>query len=130
MNDPIADLLTRLRNASKARHRFVDMPHSKMKESVVKLLKEKGYVAHYLVKELKGKSTIRIFLKYDQERTPIISGLRRVSKPSLRRYVSHKEIPYVLGGIGTVVMSTSRGMMDDKKARHEKVGGEVVAYVW
>ncbi|MCH9703956.1 MAG: 30S ribosomal protein S8, partial [Chlamydiae bacterium] len=93
-------------------------------------LKEKGYVAHYLVKELKGKSTIRIFLKYDQERTPIISGLRRVSKPSLRRYVSHKEIPYVLGGIGTVVMSTSRGMMDDKKARHEKVGGEVVAYVW
>ena len=78
MNDPVADLLTRLRNASRARHRFVDLSHSKMKESIVKLLKEKGYVAHYLIKEVAGKGTIRIFLKYDHERDPVISGLRRV----------------------------------------------------
>lgn len=130
MNDPIADLLTRLRNASKARHRFVDLPHSKMKEAITKLLKEKGYVAQYLIKEVKGKGTIRIFLKYDREREPVINGLRRVSKPSLRRYVSYKEIPYVLGGIGTVVMSTSKGLIDGKSARLQKIGGEVVAYVW
>lgn len=130
MNDPIADLLTRLRNASKARHRFVDLSHSKMKEAVIKLLKEKGYIAHYLIKEVNGKGTIRIFLKYDTDRNPVLNGLKRVSKPSLRRYVSHKHIPYVLGGIGTVVMSTSKGLLDDKSARHQKLGGEVVAYIW
>ena len=128
--DPIADLLTRLRNANMARHRFVDMTHSKMKESIVKLLKEKGYIAHYLIKEVKGIGTIRVFLKYDNERNPVINGLRRVSKPSLRRYVSYKEIPYVLGGVGTVIMSTPKGLVDGKSARQQKVGGEVVAYVW
>ena len=130
MTDPIADLLTRLRNASQARHRYADIPHSKMKESIVKLLRKNGYVAQYLIKELKPQGIIRVFLKYDQERAPVINGLRRVSKPSMRRYVSHNKIPYVLGGIGTVVISTSKGLIDGKSARQQKLGGEVVAYVW
>ncbi|MCP5469685.1 MAG: 30S ribosomal protein S8 [Chlamydiales bacterium] len=130
MNDPIADLLTRMRNASMARHRYVDLPHSKLKEEIVKLLKKEGYIAHYLIKEVKHRGTIRVFLKYDEEREPVIQGLRRVSKPSLRRYVSHKEIPYVLGGMGTAILSTSHGLLDGKSARQKKIGGELLAFVW
>lgn len=130
MNDPIADLLTRVRNASRARHRYVDLPHSKLKEEIVKLLKKEGYIAHYLIKEVKRKGTIRVFLKYDEEREPVIQGLRRVSKPSLRRYVSHKEIPYIQAGMGVAILSTSHGLLDGKSARQKKIGGELVAYVW
>src|SRR5262245_52774103 len=121
LNDPIADLLTRLRNASQARHRFIDIPHSKMKEAIVKILKEKGFVAQYLIKEEKRKVTMRIFLKYAGERNPVIHGLKRVSKGSLRQYVGCHEIPRVFGGMGISILSTSKGVMEGEKAREEKV---------
>jgi small subunit ribosomal protein S8 len=130
MSDPIADLLTRIRNASQARLKFVDIPHSKMKEAIVASLKKKGYIAQYLVKEENKRGTIRVFLKYSTNRTPVIMGLRRMSKPSLRRYVTAKKIPYVLGGIGTAIISTSRGVMDGKSAKQQGVGGELLALVW
>jgi small subunit ribosomal protein S8 len=130
MSDPIADLLTRIRNGSQARLKFVDIPHSKMKEAIVASLKKKGYIAQYLVKEENKRGTIRVFLKYSTNRTPVIMGLRRMSKPSLRRYVTAKKIPYVLGGIGTAIISTSRGVMDGKSAKQQGVGGELLALVW
>lgn len=130
MSDPIADLLTRIRNGSQARKRFVDVPLSKLKEAVVATLKKKGYIAHYLIKEENKRGTIRVFLKYSVNREPVIMGLRRMSKPSLRRYVTSKNIPYVLGGIGTAIISTSRGVMDGKSARQEGIGGELLALVW
>ena len=130
MCDPIADLLTSIRNAGGAKKRFVDVPHSGIKESIVKTLKEKGYVAHFLVKEENKKGTIRVFLKYDQQRNPVIMGLKRVSKPSLRRYVSSQKIPFVLGGIGLAILSTSQGVMDGKSAKLKGIGGELLALVW
>jgi len=130
MNDPIADLLTRIRNASSARHRFLDVSWSRMRESLVKILKEQGYVAHYLVKEEKKRGTIRIFLKYGAGRKPVIQGLRRVSKPSLRRYVGAKKIPRVMGGMGMTILSTPKGLMDGKTAREQNLGGEVLCFAW
>jgi small subunit ribosomal protein S8 len=130
MSDPIADLLTRIRNGSQARLKFVDIPLSKPKEAIVATLKKKGYIAHYLVKEENRKGTIRVFLKYSINRTPVIMGLRRMSKPSLRKYVTSKNIPYVLGGMGTAIVSTSKGVMDGKSARQQGIGGELIALVW
>jgi len=129
-NDPIADLLTRLRNASEARHRYVDIDWSRMKEAIVKILKNKGFVAHYLIKEEKKKGTMRIFLKYAAEREPILRKLERISKPGLRRYVSHQEIPRIMGDLGIAVLSTSSGVMDGQSARKQKLGGELLCLAW
>lgn len=129
-NDPIADLLTRMRNASRARHRFLDIRHSKMKESIVKILKENHFVAHYLVKEEHKKKTMRIFLKYTAEREEIFHGLSRASKSSLRKYVSHHHIPRVLGDTGLAILSTSKGVIEGKRAKELRVGGELVCLVW
>jgi small subunit ribosomal protein S8 len=130
VNDPIADLLTRLRNANAAKHLYIDVDHSKMKEAIVKILKDKGFVSHCLIKEEKKKRTMRIFLKYGNQRKPVINGLKRVSKPSLRQYVSYLQIPRVLGGMGISIISTSRGVMEGDHAREEKVGGELLCLAW
>lgn len=130
MHDPIADLLTRIRNGSSAKHLFVDVGYSKLKEAIVKILKEKGFVAHYLVKEENKKATMRIFLKYAPNREPIIRQLRRVSKPSLRRYVSYPQIPRVLGGMGISIVSTSQGVLSGDQARKQKIGGELLCIAW
>jgi len=129
LNDPIADLLTRIRNASQARHRYIDVHHSKMKEAIVKILKETGFVAQVLIKEEKKKVTMRIFLKYAQ-RDPVIHGLKQVSKSSLRRYVGCHEIPRVFGGMGISIISTSKGVIDGEKARTLKIGGELLCLAW
>jgi small subunit ribosomal protein S8 len=130
LNDPLSDLLTRLRNASRAKHRYVDVGYSKMKEAVIKILKEKGFVAHYLIKEEKKKGTVRVFLKYAGQREPVIRGLKRISKPSLRKYVSCGRIPRVFGGMGISILSTSRGVMEGSVARQQKIGGELLCLAW
>lgn len=129
-NDPIADLLTRMRNASRAKHRYIDVCHSKMKEAIVKILKEKGFVAQYLIKEEKKRTTMRIFLKYASQRDPVIHGLKRASKSSLRQYVACREIPRVFGGLGISILSTSKGVIEGDKARELKVGGELLCLAW
>jgi small subunit ribosomal protein S8 len=129
-SDPIADLLTRLRNASCAKHRYIDVGYSQVKEAIIKILKEKGFVAHYLVKEEKKKGTMRVFLKYGGEREPVIHELTRVSKPSLRKYVSYDQIPRVLGGMGIAIVSTSKGIMEGDTARQQKIGGELLCLAW
>lgn len=129
-SDPIADLLTRIRNALMAEHLYVDISHSKMREAIVKILKKKGYLSHYLVKEEEKKQVMRIFLRYGENRRPVIQQLKRVSKPSLRVYVSAKEIPYVFGSMGISVLSTSQGVMDGNLARSKNIGGELLCLVW
>ena len=127
-NDPISDFLTRVRNAKEARHRFVDVGLSKMKVSLAKILKDKGFIENYLVNNETRK--MRLFLKYTQKREPVINGLKRFSSPGLRRYVSYEGIPKVFGGIGIAILSTSRGVIDDAAAREQKVGGELLCLVW
>lgn len=128
LSDHISDLLTRLRNAAKARHKFVDIRASKAKLNIVRVLEKQGYIAHILVNEEKGK--MRIFLKYANGREPVIQGLRRISSPGIRRYVGWKNIPKFYGGIGTVVLSTPQGVIDGNTARQLKVGGELICFVW
>ncbi len=131
ISDPIADLLTRLRNASLARHRFVEVPKSKMKQSIVELLKEMGYIQGFLVKDdPNGQGMIRVYLKYREGRLPMLQGSKRISSPGCRRYVDHKSIPRVRSGLGRAILSTSKGIMADYKAREHGVGGEVLCYVW
>ncbi|CAA9305293.1 MAG: SSU ribosomal protein S8p (S15Ae) [uncultured Gemmatimonadetes bacterium] len=129
LTDPIADMLTRIRNAQMARHRRVDMPVSKLKVEVARLLKENHYIHDYKVLDDGRFGQLRLYLKYYQDR-PIIRELRRVSKPGLRKYVGVEEIPRVRNGLGMALISTSRGVMTDRDARAAKVGGEVLAYVW
>lgn len=129
-HDPLADLLTRLRNASHARHLFIDVGHSKLKEAIVRILKDKGFIAHYLIKEGDKKGTIRVFLKYDGQRNPLIHGLNLISKQSMRRYVSYKEIPRIQGGMGISILSTSKGVMAGEDAKRSKVGGELLLAAW
>ncbi|WP_213318749.1 30S ribosomal protein S8 [Chlamydiifrater volucris] len=129
-SDPIADLLTRIRNALAAEHTFIDVAHSKIKESIIAILKKKGFIAQYLVKEENRKKTMRIFLKYGENRKPVIKGLRRVSKPSLRVYVPSSKIPYVFGNMGISVLSTSKGVIEGSLARSSNVGGELLCLVW
>lgn len=129
-NDPIAELLVKVRNAKRAEHRYVDVPFSKVKEAIVKILKNEGFIAHYLVKEENRKGTMRIFLKYAKGRSPVIMGMKRVSRPSLRKYVSHDQIPVVLGGMGISILSTSKGIMIGKTAKEQKLGGELLCLVW
>ncbi|MBO0767289.1 MAG: 30S ribosomal protein S8 [Solirubrobacterales bacterium] len=133
MTDPVADFLTRLRNAAKAQHHQVIIPASKLKKELARILKEQGYIEAYsLIPHSEGHRGERIVvtLKYTNDRKPVITGLQRVSRPGQREYVSHAQIPKVHGGIGTAIISTSHGVLTGHEARHAGVGGEVVAKVW
>ena len=133
MTDPIADMLTRLRNANQAYHDSTTMPHSKIKVRIAEILKQEGYIESYQVAEPAdgevGK-TLTITLKYGEDRTRSLAGLRRISKPGLRVYTKSNDLPKVLGGMGIALISTSQGLMTDKQAHQKSVGGEVLAYVW
>ena len=130
ITDPIADLLTRIRNASTAKHPNVDIPASNIKKAMCKILVEEGYVRSMQVIEDKKQGFIRVTLKYQENGAPVISGLRRVSKPGLRIYTNSEDMPKVLRGLGIAIVSTSHGVMTDKAARKANVGGEVLAFVW
>jgi len=130
MTDPIADFLTRVRNALVAGHDTVDIPASKMKAEMARILQEQGYIEGWSTERARVGETLRIQLKYTEDRAPVISGLRRVSKPGRRNYAGSKQVPRVLGGMGTVIVSTSKGLMTGHDARREGVGGELVAEVW
>jgi small subunit ribosomal protein S8 len=133
MTDPIADMLTRVRNANQAYHDSTSMPHSKIKVGIAKILKDEGYIADYKVSDPEagqvGK-TLTITLKYGDDRRRSIAGLRRISKPGLRVYAKSTKLPKVLGGMGIAIISTSQGLLTDKQAHEKAVGGEVLAYVW
>jgi len=123
-------MLTRIRNANMAEKKIVQMPHSRMKSEIARLLKSEGFIKDYTVENENGKSVLNLFLKYTAEREPVIQGLRRISKSSCRKYVASDEVPRVLGGIGVAILSTSSGVMTDNEARKQKVGGEVLCYIW
>ena len=129
VTDPVADLLTRIRNACRAKHRRLDVPSSTLKSAVVKILLEQKYIANYTDLTDGKQGILRINLKY-HEGKPVIQGLRRVSKPGLRQYRGKDELPRVLGGLGTVIVSTSKGVMTGAQAKKDNIGGEVLAYVW
>ena len=130
ITDSIADLLTRIRNASSAKHETVDIPASNMKKAIMQILVDEGYVKSFTVIEDGKQGMIRATLKYGEGKTPVITGLRRVSKPGLRIYSSVEDMPKVLKGLGIAIVSTSKGVMTDRDARKEGVGGEVMAYIW
>ncbi len=130
ITDPIADLLTRIRNANTANHQAVDVPASRMKHAVAQILKDEGFITAFERLEEGPQGTLRITLKYGPNKEKVITGLRRISRPGLRVYTNKTEIPRVLGGLGVVIMSTSRGIMSGKRAKKEGCGGEVLAYVW
>lgn len=130
ITDAIADLLTRIRNASTAKHETVDVPASNMKKAIVQILLDEGYIKSYTVQEDGKQGVIRIVLKYSAGKTPVITGLRRVSKPGLRIYTNCEEMPQVRRGLGIAILSTSKGVMTDKEAKKQNVGGEVLAYIW
>jgi small subunit ribosomal protein S8 len=129
MIDPISDMLTRIRNASRALLPTVEMPHSRIKESIAQILKKEGYIADVAVDGKAAKKTIKLKLKYEGKRN-VIGGLKRVSSPGLRRYVGSTEIPRVLGGLGVAVVSTSEGLMTGTQAKKKNLGGELLCYVW
>lgn len=129
-NDPISDLLTRIRNAIQAKHRYVDVMNSRMNRYIIAILKEQGFVENFMVKEEDRHGVIRLLLKYVDGRNPVINGLTRISKPGLRKYVNHSAIPLVCGGLGISIVSTSQGVMAGHEARRNKVGGELLCYVW
>lgn len=128
--DPIADMLTRVRNATHAKHAQCDIPASKVKEQIAKVLKGEGFIKDYQVLNTGVQGVIRITLKYTNEREDVIGGLKRISRPGLRKYCGATEIPTIYGGMGTVIMSTPQGIMTGRKARKQNVGGEILAYVW
>ena len=130
LSDPISDMLTRIRNANMAEHKQVQIPHSKMKTEIARLLKEEGYIKDFTKENIEGKATLVLFLKYMEDQKPVIQGLRRVSRPSRRHYVGAEDVPRVLGGIGTAFLSTSSGILTDQDARKAHVGGEVLCYIW
>lgn len=130
ITDPIADMLTRIRNAGSARHETVDVPNSKMKKAIAEILLEEGYIKSFQLIDDGTQGVIRITLKYLPGKEKAIQGLRRVSKPGLRVYAGADELPQVLRGLGIAIISTSKGIMTDKKARTQHVGGEVLAFVW
>jgi small subunit ribosomal protein S8 len=130
VTDPIADMLTRIRNAIMARHDFVLVPSSRTKLAIARILKEEGFVGDYEVLRSKSHRSIKIYLKYDDKSKPIISGLERVSKPGLRVYVGQKEIPRVYGGLGIAIISTPKGVITGKQAWRQGIGGEILCYVW
>ena len=131
MSDPIADMLTRIRNANTAKHDTVDVPASKMKIAIADILLNEGYIAKYDIVEDGSFKTIRITLKYGVDKNEkVISGLKRISKPGLRVYANSEELPKVLGGLGTAIISTNQGVITDKEARKLKIGGEVLCFIW
>lgn len=131
MSDPIADMLTRIRNANTAKHDTVDVPASKMKIAIADILLREGYIKKYDIEEIGGFKTIRITLKYGKDKNEkIITGLKRISKPGLRVYANSNDLPKVLGGLGIAIISTNKGVITDKEARKENVGGEVLAFIW
>ena len=130
-SDPIADMLTRIRNANTAKHDTVDVPASKMKISIAEILLKEGYIKSFEIEEVGGFKNIHITLKYGKDKnTKIITGLKRISKPGLRVYAGKEDLPRVLGGLGTAIISTNNGVLTDKEARKENVGGEVLAFIW
>ena len=130
-NDPIADMLTRIRNANTAKHDTVDVPASKMKVAIADILVKEGYITKYDIEEIGNFKTIHVTLKYGKDKNEkIITGLKRISKPGLRVYASKEELPKVLGGLGTAIISTNKGVITDKEARKLNVGGEVLAFIW
>ena len=129
-SDPIADLLTRIRNGSRAEHEKVDIPSSKLKVRMAEILKDEGFIKNFRVLDDEKQGTLRVYLKYGAGTEKVISGLVRVSTPGRRVYVTHDKIPSILGGMGVALISTSRGVLTDRDARKERVGGEVLAYVW
>jgi small subunit ribosomal protein S8 len=129
-SDPVADLLTRIRNASRAEHEKVDVPSSKLKVRICELLKDEGFIKNFRVLEDGKQNVLRVYLKYGPGNEKVISGLVRVSKPGRRFYVSHDKVPSILAGMGVAIVSTSRGVVTDRDARKQKMGGEVLAYVW
>lgn len=130
MTDPIADMLTRIRNANSQKHDSVDIPKSRIKQEIAQILLDEGYIKGIEVVEDNKQGIIRVELKYLPNKERVISGIKRISKPGLRIYVNSNEVPKVLGGLGIAILSTSHGLMTDKKARQDKVGGEVICYVW
>ena len=130
MSDPIADLLTRIRNASRAEHEKVDIPCSRLKVRIAEILKDEGFIKNFRLIEDKKQGTLRVYLKYGPGNEKIISGLVRVSKPGRRVYVNKDKIPSILGGMGVAILSTSHGVMTDRAVRKQQLGGEVLAYVW
>ena len=130
INDPIADMLTRIRNAQVARHDTVTMPASNMKKSIAKLMQNEGFIKSYEVIDDGLQGQIKITLKYLDKKQPVIVGLKRISKPGLRVYASCEDLPKVLGGLGVAIISTSKGVMTDRMARKENLGGEVLCYIW
>ncbi|MBR3161757.1 MAG: 30S ribosomal protein S8 [Bacilli bacterium] len=130
MTDPIADMLTRIRNANQNRAKTVEMPSSKMKEQIAKILKDEGYIADFSIDKKDVQNTLTLTLKYAENKERVITGLKRISKPGLRVYTTKEDIPYVLNGLGIAIISTSKGIMTDKLARKNNVGGEVIAYIW
>ncbi|HEX6654833.1 MAG TPA: 30S ribosomal protein S8 [Candidatus Limnocylindria bacterium] len=129
-SDPIADMLTRIRNASQARHRELTLPSSKMKREIARILADEGFIESYATQSGDVQDTLTIELKYVEGRTPVVSGLKRISKPGLRVYARKTEIPRVLGGLGLAILSTSHGVMSGAQARKLNLGGEVLCYVW
>lgn len=130
INDPLGDMLTRLRNASRARHDKMVLPASRLKVELAKVLKEEGFIADYVHHEAKPQGEITLMLKYGPDRAPVITGIKRVSKPGLRRYVPVRDIPRVLSGLGIAILSTSKGVMVDHEARKQNVGGELICTVY
>ena len=130
VTDPVADMLTRIRNANSARHETVDIPSSNLKKSIAEILNEEGYIKGYQIIDDGKQGIIKITLKYGANKEKVLSGLKRISKPGLRVYANHDELPKVLKGLGIAIISTSKGIMTDKKARALNVGGEVLAFIW
>jgi small subunit ribosomal protein S8 len=130
MTDPVADMLTRIRNANTAYTEQLEMPSSKVKAAMADILKREGYIRDYIVEPTNPQATLRIALKYSRSRERALTGVRRISKPGLRVYAKRHEVPRVLGGLGIAIISTSAGLMTDREARRRGIGGEVVAYIW
>lgn len=128
LSDPVADLLTKIRNASMAKHRYVDVGLSQLKKAILEAMKESGFIEHFLVDQEKRR--MRVFLRYNKQKKCLINGLKRGSKPSVRKYVGYREIPDVMEGLGITILSTSKGVMSGVKAKQEKVGGELICSVW
>jgi small subunit ribosomal protein S8 len=130
MTDPIADMLTRIRNAGKAKHEKVDIPSSRMKIEIAKILKDEGYVKNVKLVKDRRQGLIRVYLKYSEDELPVIQGIRRISRPGRRVYAGNDKIPSVLAGMGTAILSTPKGIQTGKRAKKENVGGEVLCHVW
>ncbi len=128
LHDPISDFLTRIRNAQAQKHRYVDMPLSKLKEQIANILLEQKFIADVVVN--KEKRLLRVVLRYAANRAPVVNGLKRVSKPGLRRYIGSNDIPKILGGLGIAVLSTNKGILEGETAREQKLGGELLCYIW